>query len=240
MAKKIVIASGKGGVGKSTFTVGLAKALVSMGSRVLIIDCDRLRSIDLLVGVTAELVYDFGDVIKENCEPEAAIYENGGVSIISCPLSYEGIDCEDMKALVGHYDDSFDFILLDAPAGIDKGLELAASGADKGIVVSTPDLVCVRSAYTAAGELDKIGVAESRLVINRVNTKDMSRGRLLNIDKVIDSTMVQLIGVVPEDAKLRLGSMGGEIYKRGQLSRKAFSNIAKRICGQYVALDLDF
>lgn len=240
MAKKIVVASGKGGVGKSTFTVGLAKALTAMGNKVLIIDCDRLRSIDLLLGVTAELVYDFGDVIKENCEPEAAVYQNKGIDVISCPLSYDGIEKEDMKAFAEHYDYDYNFILFDAPAGIDKGLELAAAAADSGIVVSTPDLVCVRGACTAAREIEKTGVAETRLIINKAHKKDIIKGRLLNVDKVIDSTMVQLIGVVPEDPKLRLGSMGGEIYKRGQLSRTAFSNIAKRLCGKYVALDLNF
>ncbi len=240
MAKKIVVASGKGGVGKSTFTVGLAKALTALGNKVLIIDCDRLRSIDLLLGVTEQLVYDFGDVIKKNCEPEAAIYENKGVGVVSCPLTYEGISKEDMSILAEHYDCDYNFILFDAPAGIDRGLELASAAADSGIVVSTPDLVCVRSACTAAREMEKIGVGETRLIINRAHRKDISKGRLLNIDNVIDSTMVQLIGVVPEDAKLRLGSMGGEIYKRGQLSRTAFSNIAKRICGQYIALDLNF
>lgn len=238
MAKKIVVASGKGGVGKSTFTVGLARALTALGNKVLIVDCDRLRSIDLLAGVTAELVYDFGDVILSNCEPEQAIYENKGIGVVSCPLSYEGIDGEKMKELIENYDYDYNFILLDAPAGIDTGLELACAAADSGIVVSTPDLVCVRSACTAAREMEKMKIAESRLVINRAHKKDIVKGRLLNVDKVIDSTQVQLIGVVPEDAKLRLGSMGGEIYKRGQLSYTAFSNIAKRICGQYIALNL--
>lgn len=238
MAKKIVVASGKGGVGKSTFTVGLARALTALGNRVLIIDCDRLRSVDLLLGVTAELVYDFGDVIKGNCEPEAAVYENKGIGVISCPVSYEGIDKKKMKKLVDSYDCDYNFILFDAPAGIDTGLLLACAAADSALVVSTADLVCVRSACTAAREMEKLGVAQSRLVINRAHKKDIVKGRLLNVDKVIDSTQVQLIGVVPEDAKLRLGSMGGEIYKKNQVSYSAFSNIAKRICGQYIALDL--
>ena len=236
MAKKIVVASGKGGVGKSTFTVGLARALTALGNKVLIIDCDRLRSIDLLLGVTAELVYDFGDVVFENCEPEQAVYENKGIGVVSCPLTYDGIDADKMKALVEHYDYDYNFILFDAPAGVDTGLMLACAGADSGIVVSTPDLVCVRSACTAAREMEKMGVESTRLVINRAHRKDIVKGRLLNVDKVIDSTQVQLIGVVPEDAKLRLGSMGGEIYKKSQDSYIPFSNIAKRICGQYIAL----
>lgn len=238
MAKKFVVASGKGGVGKSTFTVALARALTALGNRVLIIDCDRLRSIDLFLGVTAELVYDFGDVIKKNCEPEAAVYESNGVGVVSCPLSYEGIDEAKMRKLVEEYDYDYNFILFDAPAGIDTGLIIASAAADSGIVVSTPDLVCVRSACAAAREMEKLGVQQCRLVINRAHKKDITKGRLLNVDKVIDSTQVQLIGVVPEDAKLRLGSMGGAIYKRGQESYTAFSNIARRICGQYIALSV--
>lgn len=238
MAKKIVVASGKGGVGKSTFTVAIAGALAKSGNRVLIIDCDRLRSIDLLVGVTKELVYDFGDVILERCEPLDAVYEKGLVSVLSCPSDYDGIDDEAMKRLVDHYDCDYNFILFDAPAGIGRGLSLACAAADCGIVVATPDLVCVRSACTAANEMAHMGVTGCRLVINRADKKDIVKGRLLNVDKVIDSTQVQLIGVVPEDEKLREGAMGGIIYKKRQTSYTAFSNIAKRICGEYIPLSI--
>ena len=238
MAVKIVVASGKGGVGKTTLTVALGKALTAFGNRVLIIDCDRLRSVDLLVGITKELVYDFGDVILGRCEAEQAVYEQKGLCVISCPSDYENITVDGMKKLVEHYDCDYNYILFDAPAGIGEGLKLACAAAEKGIVVSTPDLVCVRSACTAAREMEKMGVPESRLIINRAHKKDIVKGRLLNVDKVIDSTQVQLIGVVPEDEKLKLGAMGGDIYKKRQLSYTAFSNIAKRICGQYIALDL--
>ncbi len=238
MAKKIVVASGKGGVGKTTFTVAIAKALTKLGNRVLIIDCDRLRSVDLLMGVTKELVYDFGDVILGRCEPLDALYENENISVLSCPADYEGIDAQAMKQLADHYDCDYNFILFDAPAGIGRGLSLACAAADCGIVVATADLVCVRSACTAANEMERMGVKQNRLVINRADTKDIVKGRLLNIDKVIDSTQVQLIGVVPEDEKLRLGAMGGVIYKKRQDSYVAFSNIAKRICGEYIPLSL--
>lgn len=238
MAVKIVVASGKGGVGKTTLTVALGKALTAFGNRVLIIDCDRLRSVDLLVGITKELVYDFGDVILGRCEAEQAVYEQKGLCVISCPSDYDNITVEGMKKLTEHYDCDYNYILFDAPAGIGEGLKLACAAAERGIVVSTPDLVCVRSACTAAREMEKMGVKESRLIINRAHKKDIVKGRLLNVDKVIDSTQVQLIGVVPEDEKLKLGAMGGDIYKKRQLSYTAFSNIAKRICGQYIALDL--
>lgn len=238
MAVKLVVASGKGGVGKTTLTVALGKALTALGNKVLIIDCDRLRSVDLLAGITMELVYDFGDVILGRCEPEQAVYENRGLYVISCPADYGEITADDMKNFVEHYDCDYNYILFDAPAGIGSGLRLACAAAERGIVVSTPDLICVRSACTAAREMEKMGVPESRLIINRADKKDITKGRLLNIDKVIDSTQVQLIGVVPEDEKIRLGSMGGEIYKKRYESYKALSNIAARICGQYIALSL--
>ncbi len=236
MAQKIVIASGKGGVGKTSICVGLGKALSAMGQRVLLIDCDCLRSLDLLTGVTEKLVYNFGDVIFGRCEHDQAVYENEGLSIVTCPESYDNISDFSMKWLVRKYEADYDYILLDAPAGIDRGLHLAVSVADRAIVVSTPDLVCVRSACTAGREIERLGVDNIRLVINRVSKKDIVKGRLLNFDSVIDSTQIQLIGIVPEDPKIRLGSMGRTIYKKGQVSYKALTNIAKRIAGKNAAL----
>ena len=236
MAKKIAIASGKGGVGKSSLTVGIGKALAARDKKVLLIDCDCLKSIDLLTGITEFLLYNWGDVIKERCESENALYSAGDVSVITCPDTYEDITAEQMKTLIKKYENDFDYILLDSPAGIDRGLTLACSVADRGLVVSTPDLVCVRSACIAAREMAKCGVEDTRLLINRVKKRDVSKGRLLNVDSVIDSTEIQLIGVVPEDAKIRLGSMGQSIFKKGQASYKPFCNIASRLEGESVAL----
>lgn len=237
MAEKILIASGKGGVGKTSLTVGFGKALHAMGYKVLLIDCDCLRSIDLLVGVTEKIVYDWGDVIG-GADPEYALYDAGDVSVLTCPESYGDADEKDMKELLSKYDESFDYILIDAPAGIDRGLTLAAAGADRAIVISTPDLVCVRSACIAARKITGMEIEDVRLVINRVMRKDIIKGRLLNIDSVIDSTEIQLIGVVPEDAKIRFGAMGMSIYKENQISFVSINNIAARITGEYIPLDI--
>lgn len=238
MAEKIVVASGKGGVGKTSITVALGKALHSMGKRVLIIDCDILRSVDLLTGVTERLLYDWGDVIFERCSAKDAVYSSADVSVITCPPTYEGITADKMKRLIGEYDPDYDYILIDAPAGIDRGLTVSCAAADRGLVVSTPDLVCVRSACVAGTQMNKLGIEDVRLIINRVMKKDIRKGRLLNVDSVIDSTQVQLIGVVPEDAKIRLGAMGKSVYKKGQASYVPLSNIARRVSGEYIALDL--
>ena len=236
MAQKIVIASGKGGVGKTSLCVGIGKALSSLGMKVLLIDCDCLRSLDVLTGITEQMVYNFGDVIFGRCKPEDAVYENDGLSVITCPESYDNISDYSIKWLISKYEKNFDYILLDAPAGIERGLHMALSVADRAIVISTPDLVCVRSACIAGREIEKAGIKNIRLVINRVSKRDVMRGRLLNFDSVIDATQIQLIGIVPEDPKIRLGSMGRDVYRKGQVSYKALSNIAKRIVGQTAVL----
>ena len=236
MAQKIVIASGKGGVGKTSLCVGIGKALISLGMKVLLVDCDCLRSLDVLTGVTEQMVYNFGDVIFGRCKPEDAVYENDGLSVITCPESYDNISDYSIKWLISKYEKDFDYILLDAPAGIERGLHMALSVANRAIVISTPDLVCVRSACIAGREIEKAGVKNIRLVINRVSKRDVMRGRLLNFDSVIDATQIQLIGIVPEDPKIRLGSMGRDVYRKGQVSYKALSNIAKRIVGQTAVL----
>ena len=236
MAQKIVIASGKGGVGKTSICVGIGKALNALGKRVLLIDCDCLRSLDVLTGVTEKVVYNFGDVIFNRCSAAEALYENDGLSVVTCPDSYDNISDFSMKWLISKYEQDFDYILLDAPAGIERGLHMALSVANRAIVVSTPDLVCVRSACIAGREIEKAGIKNIRLVINRVSKRDVIRGRLMNFDSVIDATQIQLIGIVPEDPKIRLGAMGRNVYKKGQVSYKALTNIATRLMGQRAVL----
>ena len=238
MAEKIVVASGKGGVGKTTLTVAISKAMCLKGKKVLIIDCDCLRSVDLMVGTTEKTVYDWGDIAMGRCEASQAVYGSDDPSLwtMAAPESYDNLGESSLKDIVSKIEEYFDYIFIDAPAGIGKGLTLACSAADKALVVSTPDLVCVRSACTAARKINSSGIEDVRLIINRLIRKDVRKGRTLNLDGVIDSVEVQLIGVVPEDAKIRMGSMGADVYKKGQASYKAITNIAGRILGEYVPL----
>ncbi|MCM1545386.1 MAG: hypothetical protein NC110_08830, partial [Ruminococcus sp.] len=151
--------------------------------------------------------------------------------------NFRGVTIKKMRVLMSLLDKSFDYILLDSPAGTDLGFVLACIAADRGIVVSTPDAVCVRSVCTAADEMRKYGITDVRLIINRVVKRDILKSRFLNFDTVIDRTEVQLIGVIPEDKAIRFSSMGGgSIYKKGQTSYKAFKNIAGRISGYDIPL----
>lgn len=236
MAKKIVFASGKGGVGKTTLTVGIGKALSEMGYNVLLVDFDNLRSIDLLVGAAEAVVYDWGDVLLNRCFVEDAIYKAEGLNIMSCPRKYGDATSKTVGELIRSLDKKFDYILCDAPAGIGRGMHFAVAAADKGILVATPDYVCVRAAFTASDEMFDGGIKDVRLIINRAVKKDIKKKKMLNIDAVIDSTAVQLIGIVPEDPFLRFGAMGVSVYEKGRVSYPALKNIAKRISGSSAAL----
>ena len=236
MARKIVVASGKGGVGKTTVTIGLGKALAAGGARVLIVDFDNLRSVDLMLGAAQDVMFDWGDAANGRCAPEDALLQRQGVSFFACPPSYDGITLQQVRDLIGQVEPGFDFILFDAPAGIGTGLLLAAAAAQRAIVVATPDLVCVRSACRAAQELEKQGIKSSRLVINRAVRRDIRRRLLLNIDDVIDATGVQLIAIIPEDRRLRAAGMEGGIYLPEQASYEAFGNLALRVQGKNIPL----
>ena len=234
MAEIFVIASGKGGVGKSSVTVGIGRALSALGSKVLLIDTDvGLRSLDLLIKGTEALVYDWGDIILGRCEPQAAVVSEESVSLLTCPREFsDDFTPEAFKALVTGFNDSYDYILIDSPAGIGKGLTLACSAADHGVVVATPDPICVRGACRTAEIMAKLSVTDTRLIINRFRKKATEKRKLLNIDSVIDETTVQLIGVVPEDSEIGFGS----IYAKEQLSTGSFTRIAKRFTGVAVPL----
>ena len=238
MAKKIVIASGKGGVGKSTVTVGLGMALTQLGKKVLLIDCDTLSSLDILTGAAEKIVYDWGDVMLGRCKAQEAIYSAMGMSLMTCPKTYKGVSLKNMALLIKLVENDYDYILLDSPAGIEIGFILASFVADRGLVVSTPDSVCVRSVCTTADEMSKYNVKDIRLIINRADKKNIKKNLMLNIDSVIDMTQVQLIGLVPEDEKIRHSSMKGTIYKKGQISYDAFNNIAARIEGKNIPLEV--
>lgn len=238
MAKKIIIASGKGGVGKSSVTVSLARALSATGKTVLCIDCDiGLRSLDLLFGISKDLVFDWGDIVLENCEKEKAVMQSGDIRVLAAPLSTDASFTPDaMRAMVMQFDEEYDYILIDAPAGISEDFRFAAAMADAGIIVATPDEVCLRSASRAADTLRALGVAELRLIINRFHRAAVEHNFLMNVDESIDRTGVQLLGVVPEDAEIMFRLPRGEKLPKKSNAALALQRIADRMEGKTVPL----
>ena len=241
MAKKIVIASGKGGVGKSSVTAGLCYALSDMGYNVLAVDADiGLRSLDIIFKTGNRSVFDWGDVVRGNCLPEQATSKaTGNISVLAAPMRFTpDYTVESVREMIERYDKNFDYIFIDAPAGLSEGFRLACAMADEGLIISTPDEVCVRGAEAAGEAAEDEGVRNLRMIINRFNRKGIEHKYLLNIDDTIDSAGVRLIGVVPENIQVLFCFTGGRPLPKRNEARKAFTRIAKRLTGDKVPLDL--
>ncbi len=240
MARNIVIASGKGGVGKSSMTKGICLSLSQLGYRVLAIDCDiGLRCLDILFDSGSQCVFDWGDIVCGVCGPFKAITSAHGVDILAAPASVlPEFTPLAVRNMVKKFDCDYDYIIVDAPAGIGTAFMLASSMADEGIIVSTPDPVCVRAAEKAGEELKKYGVGEVRLIINKFNKGAVENRFLLNIDDTVDSTGVRLLGIVPEDMEIPFNYTSGRNLSKKSGASKAFLRIAKRISGENLPLNL--
>lgn len=237
MAKRIVIASGKGGVGKSTTAAGLGKALAKQGVNTLLIDCDAgLASLDTMLGCREFAAFGWYDVFSGSCAPADAVTKVfDKLSLISAPASTVGTDSKSaVKELVKALDGSFDVIITDSPAGLGTGVFRAAAAADYGLIIATGDEISVRGAAAVDEKLREAGVSGTRLIINRYDLKAAKKGRLMSVDEIIDASLVRLIGIIPEDDSL--------LY-RGTKSKKniavgSFDRIAHRIMGKNVELKL--
>ncbi len=241
MAKKIVVASGKGGVGKSSVSAGLACAFQNAGYSVLVVDCDiGLRSLDIMLGAQEEMLFNWGDVITGRCLPDKALTSTAfGPTLLCAPKGFEiEYTVEAMKALTAEFESRFDYIIFDSPAGVGLGFKLAAAAAESAVVVATPDEICVRNGAIAADYLADLGIEQSRLIINRFDTKAILKRKLLNIDDVIDSTRLRLIGVVPQDASVSFNMSRGKPLPKRSSASKAYGRIAARIEGKRVPLKM--
>lgn len=239
MAKIFVVASGKGGVGKSTLTTALGNAFVKQGKNVLLVDCDAgLGSLEIILNVRNKVVYNWLDVYTNTCSPDDAIINikdkldllpAPGKTVNDCPN-----DC--IKEIISKYS-RYDYIFIDAPAGIGEGLKRAASAATVALVVATADEVSVSGAHTLEKTVNELGVRNTRLIINRYDIKAVRKDRLLKIDDIINKTNVQLIGIVPEETEIMYYTV---TYKTGKKNKtaKAINRIADRINGKKVKLDI--
>jgi len=243
MAKIYTVVSGKGGVGKSTFCVNVALSLSEKSKKVLLIDGDvGLRCLDLLLGLQEMVLYDWSDVITERCDPEKArLFYNEQLQLLPAPLDYsQNINIESFQKLLSAYRNDYDYIFIDAPAGISELPQIYSKCSDECIVVSTPDEVSARSACIAGNTLVKTGIKENsiRLIINRFDKKAIKSGKLLNIDTMIDKTYLRLLGIVPEDRNLTFVSVTEKTLSPFADAKTAFNNIAERIDGNEIPLYL--
>lgn len=239
-AQVAAIASGKGGVGKSTLAVGLGTAAALAGKQTLIMEFDAgLRGVDIMLGLSG-IVYDLGDLLEGRCNISNAILESPavpGLFVIAAPSSMTGrMEMEDIRLLVDGLRPHFDLILLDMPAGLGLSVRAVCAAADFALIVATPDPVCIRDGGKLVQSLTENGFENHRLIINRVSRTLLKRQIVRDLDDVIDGVGSQLIGVIPEDHETQLALAAGRPSEpRGDM-RKVCSAIVKRMAGEYIPL----
>jgi len=247
-ARVIVITSGKGGVGKTTTTANIGAALADKGHKVLLIDTDiGLRNLDVVMGLENRIVYDLIDVIEGRCRiSQALIKDKRCQNLVLLPAAQirdkNDVNAEQMKELIFSLKESFDYILIDCPAGIEQGFKNAIAAADEAIVVTTPEVSATRDADRIIGLLEAAGIKNPRLVINRLRIDMVKDKNMLGVEDILEILAVKLLGVVPDDENVVISTNKGEplVYKGDSLAAKAFKNIASRIEGVEVPLlDLD-
>ena len=239
MGEVLVITSGKGGTGKTTLCAGIASCLAAMGQKVLAIDCDiGLNNLDIALGMTDCATISFLDVMMENQylsdAPEHPVIP--GLQLLTAPTKTRAGLVDDIifGRLIEEAAESYDWVLLDAPAGIGYGFDLATAYADRAILVATADAGSLRDAQQTAAILSEKGIKTIQLVVNRV-TRRLLRSVLANIDDIMDHVGLPLLGLIPEDQTVPVAAADGNALVLR--SRKGAAMACLRISRRLLRLD---
>lgn len=241
-AKVITVTSGKGGVGKTTATANLAVALASDGARVVCIDGDiGLRNLDVILGLENRIVYDLVDVVEGRCRlRQAMIRDKRLPELYLIPAAQTrdktAVSPSDMIRLCDELRPECDYILIDSPAGIERGFRNALAPADYVIVITNPEISAVRDADRIIGLVEAEEKGPVRLVVNRLKYEMVKRGDMLSVNDILDLLSVELLGIIPEDENVLMGGNRGQpvsLDGKGHAGQ-AFRNIARRIRGESV------
>ncbi len=235
----LVVTSGKGGVGKTTTTANIGAGLALLGRKVCLIDADiGLRNLDVVLGLENRIVYDLTDVVEGNCRVrQALIKDKRTENLYLLPAAQtkekDAVAPEQMKALCDELREDFEYIIVDCPAGIERGFKNAIAGADEAIIVTTPEVAAVRDADRIIGLLEASELYEPRLIINRIRPQMVRKGDMMGIDDIIEILAIELLGVVPDDENIIVSTNRGEpvVMDRRSKAGQAYSNIVRRIEG---------
>lgn len=245
MGEVIVITSGKGGVGKTTTTANIGTGLALLGKKVVLVDADiGLRNLDVVMGLENRIVYDLVDVTQGICRLRQALIKDKRLDqeLFLMPAAQTkdktAVTPEQMAELCKELKKKFDYVLIDSPAGIEQGFKNAIAGAEKAIIVTTPEVSAVRDADRIIGLLEAAELYEPKLIINRIRQDMVKRGDMMDIDDMIDILAIDLLGVVPEDEKIVISTNKGEpaILDESSKAGQAYKNISRRILGEHVPL----
>lgn len=234
MARKIVITSGKGGVGKTTVCANLGVALALKQQRVCLIDADiGLNNLDVVMNVESRVIYDVLDVARGKCRPKQALVKDLSLDNLFVLPSVKGghadITSEAFSKIVSGLDKMFDFILIDCPAGVDMGFHRAVVSSDEAIVVTTPSLSSIRDADKTIASLLSYGVDNIGLVVNMIRGDLVMLGEMLSAEDIVKLLRVELLGIVPSDDEINLSNAVTTTLNVS--SSKAFLSLADNVTG---------
>ena len=244
MGEVIVLTSGKGGVGKTTTTANLGSALAALDKKVVLIDTDiGLRNLDVVMGLENRIVYDLVDVVEGTCRLSQAMIKDkrfNGLYLLPAAQTRDknSITAEDMKKLSEELKQEFDYVLIDCPAGIEQGFKNAIAGAERALVVTTPEVSAVRDADRIIGLLEANDLKNPLLIVNRIRPEMVKRGDMMDVNDMLDILAIELIGVIPEDEYIVISTNRGEpaALENNSLAGKAYRNVARRLLGEEVPL----
>ncbi|WP_227936718.1 septum site-determining protein MinD [Alkalihalobacillus deserti] len=244
MGEAIVITSGKGGVGKTTTSANIGTALALSGKKICLVDTDiGLRNLDVVMGLENRIIYDLVDVTEGRCKLKQALIKDKRFDCLyllpaAQTKDKSAVQPEQMKTLIEELKQEYDYVIIDCPAGIEQGFKNAVAGADRAIVVTTPEISAVRDADRIIGLLEQEDVESPKLVVNRIRGHMMKNGDMLDVDEIASILAIDLIGIVVDDDEVIKHSNKGEPIALHTTSKAsiAYRNIARRILGETVPL----
>ena len=239
MSEVIVITSGKGGVGKTTTVANIGTGLAMLGKKVAVVDTDiGLRNLDVVLGLENRIVYNLVDVVNGSCRlRQALIRDKRHPELYLLPSAQTkdktAVSPEQMIKLTQELREEFDYVLLDCPAGIEQGFKNAIAGADKAIVVTTPEVSAIRDADRIIGLLEAGDIRDIRLIINRLRPDMIARGDMMSVDDVLEILAVDLLGTILDDEQIVVATNQGEpLSGKNSQAEEEYMNICKRILGE--------
>lgn len=245
MGEAIVITSGKGGVGKTTVSANLGIALALEGFRVVVVDADiGLRNLDVVLGLENRIVYDLVHVIEKYCRLKQALVKDkrlDGLYLLPAAQTRDknAVNPDQMRELVLELKESFDYVIVDCPAGIEQGFKNSIAGADRGLVVTTPEMSAIRDADRIIGLLEANGLHDPKLILNRYRPRMVEKGHMVSQEDVEEILAIPLIGILPDSEEIVTSTNRGIpiAFQPRTMLGNAFHKIAARIQGIDIPLE---
>ena len=237
----IVVTSGKGGVGKTTTSANVGTGLAKLGKKVCLIDTDiGLRNLDVVMGLENRIVYNLVDVVEGNCRIKQALIRDKrhpGLYLMPSAQTRDksSVSPGQMIKVVEHLKEEFDYIILDCPAGIEQGFQNAIAGANRALIVTTPEVSAIRDADRIIGLLEANGFKQMDLIINRLRADMVKKGDMMSSSDVVDILSIPLIGIIPDDENVVIATNQGEpLVGNDTPAGKAYADVVHRIEGKEV------